>query len=125
MKTSFYVVPAIFIITILLDLVYFFFMNNYFSKQVSLVQNSPLQLNIVGALLCYIIISLGLYHFIIKKKQPILEAFLIGLFVYGVYETTNYGLLKAWKPTTVILDTLWGGILFSLVTLIIYKLRLV
>jgi uncharacterized membrane protein len=56
---------------------------------------------------------------IIKPNKSIIEAFLLGLVIYGVYETTNYALLEKWSLKTVIIDTLWGGILFALTTFII------
>ena len=49
----------------------------------------------------------------------------MGILIYGVYETTNYALFKNWSIFTVILDTLWGGTLFALVTFIIDRLRMV
>jgi uncharacterized membrane protein len=47
---------------------------------------------------------------------------ILGFVIYGVYETTTYALLKKWKLQTVMIDTLWGGILFGLTTMITYKL---
>ncbi len=43
--------------------------------------------------------------------------------IYGVYETTNYALLKNWSILTVFIDTLWGGLLFAFTTYIINMLR--
>jgi len=37
---------------ILLDLVYFYFMKSWFSSQIVKVQGSPLQLNLIAAILC-------------------------------------------------------------------------
>ena len=51
--------------------------------------------------------------FIVLKKASYTEAFLLGLCVYGIYETTNYALFNEWKPHIVVTDTIWGGILFS------------
>jgi len=42
--------------------------------------------------------------------------------VNGVYETTTYSVFKKWSPILMIIDTLWGGILFSVTTIITYKL---
>ena len=39
-----------------------------------------------------------------------------------VYETTNKAILKKWTWFTVLLDGIWGGILFATTTFIIYKL---
>jgi len=50
----------------------------------------------------------------------VFDAFLLGVFVYGVYETTSLALLRKWRPTTVLIDTLWGGILFALTTYLTY-----
>jgi uncharacterized membrane protein len=63
----------------------------------------------------------GLYFFILREKKTPLEAFIFGIVVYGVYETTTYALLKNWKITTVITDTLWGGVLFYLTTFFTYQ----
>ena len=46
-----------------------------------------------------------------KKSLP--DAFLLGIVIYGVYETTSYALLDKWTLNAVLLDTLWGGILFT------------
>jgi len=74
----------------------------------------------LSAALCYIFLIYGLYYFIIKDNKKINDAFLLGLFVYGVYELTNKSLLKDWSYKTVITDTLWGGVLFSLTTYLTY-----
>jgi len=47
----------------------------------------------------------------------------LGIFVYGVYELTNRAIFKNWEWKTVVLDTLWGGILFTSVAYI-YKYKL-
>jgi uncharacterized membrane protein len=96
-------------------------MQNVFIDQIVAVQGSPLQLNLVGAILCYILLVGGLYYFIIKDKRSILDAFLLGIVVYGVYETTNMAIIKKWKYQTVITDIVWGGILFASTTYIFEK----
>jgi uncharacterized membrane protein len=52
-----------------------------------------------------------------------MDAFIFGVVIYGVYETTNYALFNKWRMTAVILDTLWGGSLFALTTMILQRLR--
>lgn len=76
-----------------------------------------------SAALCYFFLVILLYHFILKPKKPINDAFLLGLCVYGVYDATNYALLKKYSLQLAILDTLWGGLLFSIVTFM-YRLIL-
>lgn len=103
---------------IALDATYLLIIKNYLNHQIKLVQGSPPTLNIFGAIGCYICLIFVLYYFIIKRNSSILEAFLLGASIYGVYEFTNYATLRAWKITTVIMDTIWGGVLFALTTYI-------
>lgn len=111
------------ILFVVIDFVYLNLIKNYFANQVKIVQGSPLQINFLGTILCYIFLIFGLNYFIIKPRKSAYDAFLFGILIYGVFETTNYALFSKWSPFTVIIDTLWGGILFALVTFIINKLR--
>jgi uncharacterized membrane protein len=111
------------IVFISLDSLYLNSMKGYFEKQVQAVQGSEMQINYLGAALCYLFLIIGLNYFIIKPKKSVQDAFLLGLVIYGVYETTNYALFKKWTLLTVFIDTLWGGILFALTTYIVTILR--
>jgi uncharacterized membrane protein len=112
------------ILFVVIDFAYLNLIKSYFQNQVKSVQGSPLQVNFLGAILCYIFLIFGLNYFIIKPKRSAYDAFLLGILIYGVYETTNYALFKNWSIFTVLMDTLWGGTLFALVTFIINNLRL-
>jgi uncharacterized membrane protein len=72
-------------------------------------------MNIQGALLFLVG---GLNYFILHAHNKVMDAFILGLVIYGVFENTNLALFKKW-PTMVILDTLWGGILFASTTYIL------
>lgn len=95
-----------------------------FNKQITSIQGYEIKLNKQAAILCYFLLAFGLYYFIIKDKRQIYEAFLLGICIYGVYELTSKSLLDKWNWNTVMIDTLWGGILFSLTTFILYKIEL-
>ena len=111
------------IVMILLDFVYLSVMKGYFSNQIKNVQGSALKVNYLGAAICYIFLIAGLNYFIIKPRKSVSDAFLLGLVIYGVYETTNYALFSNWSIVSVIIDTLWGGILFAITAFIVEKLR--
>jgi len=111
------------IIFVLLDSVYLSFIKNYFDKQIYSIQGSNIKINFVGVMLCYLFLIVGLNYFIIKPKKSISDAFLLGLIIYGVYETTNYALLSKWSILTVIIDTLWGGILFASTAYIVNSIK--
>lgn len=108
---------------VLLDAVYLNLVKGYASNQVQKVQNTPIKLNYVGAIICYIFIVAGLNYFIIKPNRSVSDAFLLGIVIYGVYETTNLAIFTNWSWLMVIMDTLWGGILFALTTFIVKAIR--
>jgi uncharacterized membrane protein len=107
-------------ILLITDAAFLYLNREPFTKQLETVQGSPLKMNIYGLVLCYLLLIFGLYYFIIRNKKSVLDAFLLGVFVYGVYETTNYGTFTKWSPITVAKDTLWGGSLFAITTYLTY-----
>ena len=107
---------------LVLDFIFFYVCKNVMLNAVKAVQKNALQINIFYGLLCYIALTFVLYYFIIKDKRPIYDAFLLGFSIYAVYETTTKAIFTNWNPLLVMIDTLWGGILFSLTTLITYKI---
>ena len=111
------------IVFISTDFIYLNLIKDYFKKQIQSVQGSEPKMNFLGAALCYLFLITGINYFIIKPRKSVKEAFLLGIVIYGVYETTNYALFKNWWLTTVLLDTLWGGILFAITTYIVNLLR--
>lgn len=125
-------------IVFVIDAGFLYAMRDTFSRQVMLVQGSALRMNTLAAGLCYAIIIFGLYYFVVRHvivpnaggaaaiaqtlrlKDGIQQAFLLGLFAYGVYETTTMALLKNWQWSTVAVDTFWGGTLFAVSTYLFY-----
>jgi len=110
------------IMFVLIDFFYLNLIKGYFEKQIKQVQGESVKVNVWGVGLCYIFLIIGLNYFILKPKKNVYDAFLLGIVIYGVYETTNYALLKNWSIFTVFMDTLWGGILFALTTYIIQNI---
>ena len=104
------------IIFLLLDSVYLSSFSNFFNNVVKGVQGSKIQFRLMGAVLCYIALIFGLNYFIIDEKKSIMDAFLFGFVIYSVFETTNYAILTNWPFSAVIIDSLWGGILYALTT---------
>ena len=114
-----YIVSSL--LLLVLDFIFIYFMSNTFKAQVWDVQGSALRVNMPGAVLCYAFLIFALNYFIISKHKSVQDAFLLGLVVYGVYETTTIALLKNWRWSTVLIDTAWGSTLFALTTYLTYK----
>ena len=110
------------VLMFVIDSVFLFSIRSFFSKQIMDVQGEPLKVDYSSAFLCYLLLVFGLYHFIIVLQRSLYDAFLLGFVIYGVYETTTKALLKKWNWLTVIIDTLWGGILFTLTAYLTYNM---
>lgn len=108
------IIPAI--IMLVIDAIYLNLMKSWFDKQLILIQGTPIKMKFIPAIIVYFFLSLILYMFIIKNNRTPLEAFVLGLSVYAVYEFTNYAIIDKWHIKSVIIDTMWGGILFFLTT---------
>jgi uncharacterized membrane protein len=107
---------------LMLDGVYLNAMSNQYGEQIAKVQRTALTIKLSGVVACYIFLIVGLYYFILKEKRSIFDAFLLGIVIYGVYDTTTYAVFKHWSPFLAITDTLWGGTLFALTTAVVYYL---
>ncbi|MNL67705.1 hypothetical protein D3C87_1923200 [compost metagenome] len=71
-----------------------------------------------AAILVYILIPCGIYFFVLPKVSEgqglvsILPwGFFFGIILYGVYDFTNYSLLRGWTLPMTLVDCLWGGVL--------------
>lgn len=105
----------IFVSFIVLDLIFFWVNQTFLTKTLVSVQGFKPNVRYVSAFFCYAALTFLMYYFIIIPKRTLTDAFLLGIGVYTVYETTNYALFKNWPLKMVIMDILWGGILFFIV----------
>ena len=108
------------IIFILVDAGFLYLMSNNFQTMIKKIQGSPLSMKIFPTIACYLFLISSLYYFIIYKKNSLFDAFLLGFFIYGVYETTNIAIFKDWNIYVGLIDLTWGGFLF-LITTYLYK----
>ena len=93
-----------------------------FAKMIKGIQKEDMKLNVFGAIGSYILLILVLYKFIILERKPLSDAFLLGFCVYGIFDFTNIAILKNYQLIPAIVDTIWGGVLFYIVTWLTYKL---
>jgi len=110
------------IILLILDFIYLSSFGRYFTNQIEKIQKSPFEIDNLSTILTYIILVLGLYYFILRENRGVVDAFLLGLVVYLVFELTNKAIFNKWSWTSVAIDGLWGGILFAVTTFLTYKI---
>ena len=112
------------VIMVVLDASYIFLVSGTFKSLVKDVQGGrKLELDLVAVFICYLTLVVALWYFIIREKRSVWEAALLGWAIYAVYETTNKATLKDWRWSVVVMDTLWGGVLFAGTTFIFNKLN--
>ena len=134
---------ALAVIVLALDAVFLTLTKDLFARQVMLVQGTAMKVNIPSAAICYVLIVLGLYYFVLRHiivpnatsaaasiqtmriGDGVRAAFFLGILVYGVYETTTLAILRNWSPMTAVIDTTWGGTLFALSAYLFYKYKAV
>ena len=107
------------VIVLILDGVFLISLKKYFGHQIRSIQGSELKINILASVLCYIVIIGCVYKFIILTNASILDAAILGWLIYLMYELTNKALFTNWSWKTVLIDGVWGGVLFALSTYII------
>lgn len=106
-------------ILLIIDSIYLMTTKNIFGKVVRDIQISYLELRIYSALLCYLCLSIIIYYFIIFKKESLTTSAILGALVYGVFDFTNHAIFKKWNLSIVLMDIVWGAILFASVTYIV------
>ena len=119
------------IVIVLVDAIYLNIIGKYYMKMINNIQGKAGNIKMTSAVACYILLVLGLNYFILnpakESKKPlnqsILDAFILGLVIYGVYETTSHALFDKWDVKPLIYDSVWGGCLFAISTYIVLKLN--
>lgn len=104
------------ILLLLLDMIFLKWNERLFHNQVITVQRVILQPNYNAIMITYLLLIFTLCYFIIRSHRNVGEAFLLGFLVYGIFEFTNMSIFKKWELKTAVIDSLWGGTLFALVT---------
>ena len=110
------------IVLLILDGTYISANKTMFQDTVINIQRVVMQVKPIPAMLVYFLLVIIINYFIIQKNRSPLEAFLLGFCIYGIYEGTNYAMFKKWPIQTALMDTIWGGILFSSTTYLSYIL---
>jgi len=131
---------ATIIIVLIADFIWLYLNKNNYNSLVTKVQGSTIQLNFIGGALSYLFLIIGLFVFSIpmitneynkNKKQSLLLLSMLyggvlGLVIYGVFNTTNIAIFKDYDIYVAIIDTTWGFFIYTfaayfLMTLILYK----
>lgn len=75
----------------------------------------------ISAGISYLLLAFGIYYFAVKDtniemNQRLLRAALLGLVIYGIYNTTNLATIKEFGIKEAVVDTVWGTVLSIIIT---------
>ncbi|MFL2803219.1 MAG: DUF2177 family protein [Paracoccaceae bacterium] len=101
-------------------------MQPLFKKHIGFLMKEETNFSI--AAIFYLVYVAGVFWFAtragIKSESSLVAIFsgaFLGLLAFGTYEITNYVILKDWKISLVLIDTLWGIIISSSMAYVGYK----
>lgn len=89
----------------------------FYQRQIGfLMYDSPLSdpIRLLSVLLVYILIVTAILTFVVfspSALHPFWKGALLGLVIYGVYDGTNYAILKGWTLPVSLADVAWGAFL--------------
>ena len=116
------------ILFLVIDFVWLKTSSPMYNKLIKRIQGSEIKLKYIPAAMSYLLIILGYFLYVepkmntVNKKDLLKYSFLyggvFGLIVYGIYDFTNLATIKNWSLFESMIDMLWGGILFTIVTYI-------
>jgi len=123
----------LFVLLIDLPMVIFVFKPLIWNKVINDIQGFQENDNkintIIGFILAYILIPLGLFLFafpLVNKDNwfwsSLFFGFMWGVITYGIFDFTNLVLFKKYPIGVAFLDTAWGGIMSAIVLLITYSI---
>lgn len=98
------------ILIFMIDIPWLYFTSATAGEMFRKIQGHKITLKLVPSIIIYLVLS---YLTTIPKTAE--SAFLLGLAVYAVYDFTNLATLTHYTTQFAILDSLWGGVLFTLV----------
>lgn len=115
------------IFVLVIDFIWLNMNTQMYKKLVLSVQKQEMKVNIIGAFLSYFCVILLLVFYAIplvrsKSKTPSIQTCIIygggmGFLAYAIFNFTNLGIFRNYDIKTALLDTIWGGVLFSISTI--------
>jgi uncharacterized membrane protein len=102
------------------------FYRNELGELMHPIGTSPDGLWIAGVAV-YVSMLYAIYSFVLKDAKSDASILhiasrggVLGLLIYIVYEATNYAFIQNWPVSVIIVDVLWGVVLFSLTTTVMH-----
>ena len=116
------------ILYLVVDLLWIYVMSPMlYMKALSKIQKSTIKFNKMYAILAYILLLVTIFKICIPlsktyTKRKWLAFTIVGVSIYGIYNLTNAAVFSDYSAKMIIIDTLWGGVVFSMIGLLHNKI---
>ena len=84
--------------------------SKYSKAMIESIQHMPLTIRWAPSMVVYLALA-----YLVTIPTSTTDAFLLGSSVYAIYDFTNYATLSHYSLRFAIMDSIWGGILMSIV----------
>jgi uncharacterized membrane protein len=120
-------------ILLVIDLIWIYSNYKLYAESTEKIQKSPLIFNYKYALLAYIIVIFSVIHialpltivnlditdsYLNKLFKSLIYGGSVGFVIYSIYNLTSISIYKNYNVNVLILDTLWGTFLYTIITFI-------
>jgi uncharacterized membrane protein len=119
-----------FILLFVLDQIWVgFIAKKFYDKNISKVQNAPVRPRTKMGLVGYLVMAFGFLFFVLSRVRgkTAFEALTVGAvfgaLLFGFNNVTDYTIFQNYSPELVWVDTIWGAILFTMVTFLLYRFQ--
>jgi uncharacterized membrane protein len=119
---------SVYVLYMFLDAPYLYLMSNTYSRIVKNISGKSLTNRYYSGAIVYIALALGLITFVIPKvrtnslmnivKDSVMYGGIFGLVAYATFDFTTHFMFEGWPLSISIIDSVWGAILSTLVTII-------
>lgn len=120
---------CIVVLSIAIDAPYLYATTNLYQQRTQSISGKPLTKRYYSGLLVYLAIAMAVIIFVVPRirkdtlSHTVLDSItyggILGVSTYAVFDFTMHFMFEGWDIGVSVLDSLWGGILYSLVAIII------
>lgn len=99
---------------LILDIIWiYFYMSKEYKVMIPKIQSNNMKLNVYSAIGAYLLMIYLLIQVVLKYDMNLLETFLFGFSLYGVYDLTCGAIFSNWNFKLALVDMLWGGFVYT------------
>lgn len=113
------------VFVLLVDGIWLRLQRGMYRRTIRETQKREMKVRVVGAIWSYvsIIALIVMFAEFVEARDLglVVYGFIYGALIYGVFNGTNVAIFREYSTKTAVIDTIWGGILFS-VSIAAYRL---